>query len=334
MAAIPEREAPLPVRSDTKSSSRPRNPRRSLARISSNLLLLSSLVVLLALWILYYTDWSLLLGGLAGIGAVFTLLVKFLTDPRKKQLRRAFEARFLARPLATWVAVFLFASLLAATYLSGTVVIRSLRDDHLRSFSITDPREGTVATDLIPGRSGKKLRLWRGLNGRRELRVKISGLPSKTIRLRPFARTILDSPDDFLRRAVVLVRPTPMLSRLATNARLWLIVQRGKESDRIPFSGKAVWIGCDAEVAVPPEMKNRWQLELQSQDLSSFYMDSWLPPVAQNTEWSLAPGDRLRISIQTERGTPYGQAAQLTIPHLVQGMGLPLEVVLDVPHSR
>ncbi|HWN42573.1 MAG TPA: hypothetical protein VNW71_10140 [Thermoanaerobaculia bacterium] len=303
--------------------------RGSLRLVSINLALLSSTIALGAIWIFVYTDWFLFLGSLLGVAGAFTFLANLLTENRKRELREAFEGNVLGHRLAGWAAGLVLASLLLFTLLTGTVLVRSLRDDSSRLISVASLDGGraveTVRENLLPGRSRKKFILWRGLG--REYRVKLSGLPAATIRIRPFARAVLDSPDDFLRQPVVLVRPTPVLSEIASQfPHLWLVVERkGKRVVRAPFSGKAVWLGCDADVAVPVELLKRWQLVAPP--------EAWLPPVAPDEQQTLSPGDPLRISIETAEGQVYGKPIDIVVKQKYRKEDFPLEVVLDVPHS-
>ncbi|HET9228903.1 MAG TPA: hypothetical protein VFR31_19655 [Thermoanaerobaculia bacterium] len=297
--------------------------------MSANLALLSTASALGAVWITFYTDWFLLLGGLVGVAGVFAFLANLLTEDRKKELRTAFDKNVLGRRGAAWIAVLVLASLLILSLLTGPVLVRSLRDDNPRLISVETLDGGrgveTVRQGLLPGRSQKKFILLRGFG--REYRVKLSGLPAATIRVRPFARRVLDSPDDFLRQPVVLVRPTPVLSQVAAQIpNLWLVVEhKGKRVVRLPFSGKAVWLGCDADVAVPSGLLSRWQLVAPP--------EIWLPPVAPEEQQALSPGDSLRISIETAEGQTYGKPVDLVIKPKYRKEDFPLEVVMDTPHS-
>lgn len=303
-------------------------PKGSLKLVSANLALLSTASVLGAVWIYFYTDWFLVLGSLVGIVGVFAFLANLLTEERKAELRKAFDENVLGRRGAAWIAAVVLVSLLVLSSLTGSVLVRSLRDDSSRLISVESLRGSrgaeTVRQVLLPGRSQKKFILLRGLG--REYRVKVSGLPAATIRVRSFARKVLDSPDDFLRQPVVLVRPTPVLSQIAAQAHLWLVVEhKGKRVVRFPFSGKAVWLGCDADVAIPPELLSRWQLSARP--------EAWLPPVAPEEQQALSPGDSLRISIETAEGQTYGKPVDLVVKPKYRKEDFPLEVVMDAPHS-
>ena len=285
---------------------------------------------LVTAWILYYTDWFPIVGGVIALGGAFawvSVVLHLVSDERKKEIQKYIEGRVLLKSLL-WKGVIMASLLfiLAATSLTTrTVVIQSYRDDVYRSISIGEvaDREADsrpIREHTLPGRSSRKFLLF----GNGPFRVKLSGLPALTVYTRPFRRKVVASPNDFI-RPVVLLRPTLPLSQVAASAkRLTLVVRRGSDTllRQRPFLGQAVWIGCDRDIAIPERIRQDWDPKEATQ---------WLPAMAANRELTLHPDEQLRIHIETANGDIYVPEIRKIVESALDARNFVQEVVLDIP---
>lgn len=283
--------------------------------------------VVASAWILYYTDWFEAIGGLltlTGIFAWVAFLVELVSDERKGQIQSAFERRVLLNR-SSWRWLLGSAGvLLVLTVLTGTIEVRSFSDDSTRSLTVTS---AGAASDARPLReaaltpfSSRKLLFF----GWGRLRVKLSGLPALEVRAGLFRPRVLSSPDDFTRSPVLLIRPSTGLSHLAAGSdSLVLVIRRGGETlvGPLPFRGRAVWVGCDRDVAIPAWLYRRWEPEEPV---------PWLPAVDTESLVSLRAGDELSIRLETASGE-YAPEIRHVVRAPYGSQDFVQEIVLELP---
>jgi hypothetical protein len=280
--------------------------------LAANLALLAGLGVLVSAWILFYTDWFPLVGGILGLGGLFAwaaFLGGLLTEERKKSLQIAFERSVLLdrrtprAALAAGVVVVLWASL------HGSLVLDSRVDERGRRVAVVE--QGTSVTPdterdyLLPHVEQKRL-VFTGWWGRR-LTVKVSGLPAAPLTVWPLQPARLVVPASFAERLVLLVRLSPTLGADAAGEPRALVVRRGgKTLATIPaaqYRGEAVWVACDEDVEIPERIVNRWRLELArmfertpNPAGEKEVLNRWTAPLATG-DLTLHPGDRIEVAL-------------------------------------
>lgn len=308
-------------------------------RILINLGLLLTLGVLLSFWVIFYTGWFPILGGLLGLGGAFAwaaFLANVISGETKNHLQYLFETKILG---GRWtrsilVVVFLLAALLLPT-MTSTLVLQSGTEDPEREVRIFRPRESTdsnaeaIYHDTLEPGERKTVLLFRSL-GSPQVKVKLSGLPSAHLDLPLLRRVSLTSPASFLKRPVVLIRPSVYLSDLAQEFDFRLLVKRGHEVllNLYPYDGRAVWLGCESDVAIPLHRLNLWRFELSRQDFSELALSRWLPPLAE-PQIHLNQQDELEVSIAKPNEPPYVGPIVFTVHDNLNAADFPQEIVLD-----
>src|SRR5262249_54579025 len=80
---------------------------------------------------------------------------------------------------------------------------------------------------------------------------------------------------------------------------------------RLPFTGHAVWVGCDQDVDVPRALAEEWQ-QTQTGERAAV-LPYWLHPKAlPGPRLRLAPGDRVEARVEKQSG-PQNLAREQTI---------------------
>ena len=319
-------------------------PRASRELYASNLSLLVFFGVGLSGWCYYYTDYFPEVVGLLGLGGLFAWLAflsNLVSEFRKGQLQSWFEEAVLDRH-HTWLGLGLLALLFCLWATGrGTLELASMRDDIDRAVEIRsyDPaRSGWGGIELekaLASRTHGKYLLPVVWGGERNYRVKVSSLPAQTVKVQAWHKTLLAVPTSFLRRPVLLVRPSPVLSASLENAPGQLIVLRNRAPELIakedPYKGEAIWLGCDSDVALPAHLLDRWRLEMAAGSIPEVAMFRWLHPISPAQEIELNPGEEVRISLRRSDGGEVASAVARIRP-VNRPQDFPQEVKLDVPH--
>lgn len=311
---------PSPPMGVQKSESGANPAPASFRRAFANLSLLVLLGVAISAWILAYTDWFPVVGGLLGLGGLFAWIAfvsGLLTNERKEQLQERFDTLVLQRD-GTWIGV-LVVGLLFVLWASrhGTIVLRSHSDERDRTVKIVPVAKGgqgkgRVYQGHIDPYSIQKYLVLTGWS-RASYRVKLSGLPSATAEVGPMGWEPLASPGSFLERPIVLIRPTAEVSANAERFPMTLKVSRKvssgwevwtipAESNRgeVVYRGEAVWFGCEPEVEIPERFVNRWRLELRSQGTPEEVLYRWMSPLALAKNVILKGNEQIQAELLRE----------------------------------
>lgn len=315
---------------DRREAEASENERAVLRRVLLNLGLLIALGVGISGWILYYTDWFPVVGGLLGLGGLFTWIAfvsGLLKDERKEQFQEGFERRVLLER-RTWRAVLLAGGLfLLWASLHGSIVVRSLADDTDRTVEI----QGDAS--FLPPRAEQKRLVFTGWTSR-DVEVKVSGLPAETFRVFPLRRRTVATPSSFTARPVVLIRPEPRAAANVEKNGFKLVVRRNGQAIASiqggQYRGEAVWVGCDDDVLVPAAEIDRWRLEMLRDDLPEDVLTRWKAPLAVAEAVNLEPGDRIRAEILRQDGGAY-VAHEVVVQPIFPGRTFVQELPLRIP---
>lgn len=317
--------------------------RAVIKRVLLNLGLLIALGVGVSGWMLYYTDWFPVVGGLLGLGGLFTWIAfvsGLLKDERKEEFQEGFERQILLER-RTWVAVLLAGGLFFLwASLHGTIVVRSLADDSDRTVAIgragAAGAGGEPDASFLAPRALQKYLVFTGWTGR-EYKVKASGLPAETFRVVPLRRRTVASPSSFMARRVLLIRPDVRVSANANAFPFELVVRRGGEGgevigriERGQYQGEAVWAGCDTDVVVPASVVDRWHLEMLRSEVPEEVLTRWAAPLAVAEDTALEEGDRIRAELLREDGGAYA-VGEVTVRPVLTGQGFVQELLMRIP---
>lgn len=261
---------------------------KPLRRFIANLVVLLCLGVLILGWFTYYTDLFPMIGGLLGLGGVFAwvaFLSGLVSGDRKKELQALFENKVLDRRWLWLAALGTGGAIMGVGPLwCGTILIDSQRDAVTRSVQIARLSEDRAfpkadqwcVDDAISPFSTKKFCMWVGSWRPQSFVVKVSGLPALEVKLGPLTRKTLLVPREFYRQPVLIVRPG---KKLIENSRqipqtFRLCINGVTKSEWIDYKAQTVWVGCDKDVIVPAEIREKWDLEGANPQLIA----QWLRP--------------------------------------------------------
>jgi hypothetical protein len=310
-------------------------PPPAFSRVFANLVFLVVLGVGISGWILIYTDWFPIVGGLLGLGGLFAWIAfvsGLLTKARKEQLQEQFDTSFLRsrRTLLVLIVIPLLFALWASRH--GTIIVQSLGDDHDRTLTITrDASPEKTAFQQLPlhlsPRSVRKILVATGWTGS-TYRVKLSGLPAIRLEVPPLRQRLVASPASFLAHPALLVRPTERVSTNMETMPMRLEITRGGKTWSIPkekYRGETVWVGCDADVVIPDRLINRWRLEPGAEQ----NMPRWTTPLSLSEIVELEKGDRVQIALRRDEDNGIYASAEAVVDAYVPERGFAQEVRLD-----
>jgi hypothetical protein len=260
-----------------------------------NLILILALGVAVCGWILRYTEWFPMVGGVLTLGGAFSWLAfvsKILPEERLKRLQEAaYRYVFNSRVTFTTAILLLAACVLAASQF-GTVQVEPVQESVDRSvwiYAAGEPRGEPLR--LSPGGQVREL-VRTGWGTPAERIIKVSGFPDKRITVRFGRRVELHVPTSF-RRPVVLLQPSPDLINAVRNEIHKLRLTINTYAFEIDFEGSAIWIGCDEDVAPPNELLDLWRSKFAAQHVERLIR----PRALTNSVPELEVGQKLRVEL-------------------------------------
>ena len=316
----------------------------NLGRAVINLGALITLGLMISWWVLYYSDYFPILGGLLGLGGLFAwiaFLSNLVSDARKNQLQDTFDRRFMQKGWPTFVLLTLFAIFfLALPAWHGTIIIDSVGDNVQRTATVSRlqsdglPDQTPTAVGSIPPHERTKFLVPTSLFGSRDYQVKLSGLPALRTTVYVLSRVRITPPTQFLQRPVPLVRLANGIAGTVSQGDFKLqIVLDGKEICQIDkYHGQAVWIAADEDVDVPEHLLQVWRLNLPA-GVNGEIVNRWLPPLAPVPNLVLPPNALLTINVLRYEDNGIYAFGFATIPKNSSIRLFPIEVDLDVPHE-
>ncbi len=250
-------------------------------------------------WVLRYTEFFPVIGGLLGLGSVFAwvaFLSNILTEERRQQLQTAVDKNFLQQ---RWLLFGLFAVFgafvvgIASRY--GTVALDARRDHKTREIVIFSKNaeaewEESGRQIVSPG-STIKIPLATGF-GNTTYQLRPDGLPARDVTLSRLQKYPVEIPTFFLGRPHYLIRIDAKNLANVKNFRHKLVVSVTNNNandqeesftgtrtiDR--YEGEAVWVGARAGVTVPADMRESWRLQLLLDKKSPDLASRWNTPIS------------------------------------------------------
>jgi len=303
----------------------------------TSLLSIGVLGVAICWWVYYFTDWFEIFSSLLALGGIFSWLAfvaKILPEERVKQFQDWVDNQIVLWRRAWRWAIILAAVLVGVAECWGTVEVRALRaTGPVRIQSASAAKQKDPAWELLP--AGGKLRflVWSPPWARANILVKVSGLPDHAETIRGLARVDLQVPDSF-RRPVLLLRPTADVTQQLANQPRVLVVRFGNnEPKRKMFHGQSLWVNCDADVEIPPEMIARWRTELDKLS-SAQLIEEWVNPESlDHPTWKFNAGEHVEIELRDDGNNLVACAASYTVRALPERADASQEGVLDVKDS-
>lgn len=314
----------------------PPNPRR----VATNLACLVVALALISGWMLHYTDWFPIFGGLFTLTGVFAWLAfvsKILTESRAKQLQTALDDKVLQ---ANWMRKAVIGAMVILTLVlgfgRGTLVLDGLQDTggrtvELRVIENGKPKAGPPLQRLVLSERGvAKATFWSMPFIGREIHVEVSGLPWQRVTVSSFSRTTVLVPRSFQERAVLLVRP--LASKVAALAkspeRFQLVIEIGAQKLTVePYGGESVLVGAQAGMELPKSLLDSWRLELNEAKAPSVALVRWMQPRILAPLMVLPPNAKVLVYIRVNNVPATSKAEHATVSPLGTASTFPLEIV-------
>lgn len=307
-------------------------------RVAFNMACLVLTLALLSGWVLYYTDWFPVLAGLFTLSGVFAWLAflsNLVTDERAAQWRDALDTRVLqARRTPAVLLAVLVVFVLVFPVSRGTLVLDAMHDDSVRTVEVRagsdDAKRILRRASVSPG-GARKLSLWVPPFSSREVIVKAAGLPWRRAEVAALTRTVLDLPEGFRKRAVLLVRPeADDVATLALQPERYVLeIELGEDRLEVtPYGGEALLIGAEADIELPRALVDAWRFQFVAAGVSPLAVARWTNPRAVRPDAPLPAGQvvsaRLRLG---EGGTP-SPVARAMIAESGRASTFPIELVV------
>lgn len=244
-------------------------------------------------WILYFTDFFPVFGGLLGLGGLFTWIAfvgNILTDERKAEMQQSFDRIVLQhRGLLVLLGLSLLGWWIGYAPCRATLLVDCLDTTgghfmEIREFKTVAPLapEPVERLTLSP-RGTAKVLLATPWFGKRDYLVKVSGFPARKITVTGYRREPFFLPASMLLRPVVLIRPAASELGVVDEGFSLEVQVRGDKAAtfRIEnYPGKAVWFGADDDVAVPERLLDEWRQEFKMAKKNAEDIARWLPPIS------------------------------------------------------
>lgn len=304
--------------------------------VAMNIIVAIVLGVAFSIWMIRYTDWFPVVGGLLALTGVFSwiaFLSNIVSDERKAQAQAFFDRHVLQSRATAFLLVSATLLFLGGyTMTHGTLIIDTLGDESSRTGKLTSKQDfaeriavaaGTLSTFVLPT----------GYAGGRNYRIKLRGLPAITAEVRRWSRKIVIAPADFWTAPVLLIRPSITMSGEANQGEFELVIEvDGAEWGSVsPYYGGSVWIGAEEDVEIPPARIDRWRAEFLLKKYDPSLVQRWTTPVSLVGASPLATGANVSVIVR-RRDNPsavQGQASTTLRPPQISA-AFPQELVIDV----
>ena len=231
-----------------------------------NLGILLATGVGLTVWMYFFTDYfpvaSVVAGGLvAWVAAIFNLVPSAKAEIFKKRLSETILGNCVA------LVVLLLACLAVSYRVSGrgTLVIESA-DAERRQVSVMAALGGEMTgcgtepitkAEVRPSQP-RRLSVWVGFSGESTLCVKARGYPVTEVSLAWMELEPLRLPRDFQRRVVLLRSSEGLAADAASGGYMIEVKYDGKKIlEQRTYTAELIWIGCDKDVPLPPEVERK-----------------------------------------------------------------------------
>jgi hypothetical protein len=290
-------------------------------------------------WFFFYTDLFPEVVGLLGLGGLFAwiaFLSNLLSKERKEELQNRFDEGVLCRHRTLAGMGLVAVVFLGTVSFRGALVVSTVRDDKDRTIAIRSlGRDGQwtqeeVKEEHLAPRSKHIYSLPTPLWGRRQFQVKVSGLPAQVVEVLAWNRNPKSVPGDFTfgQQPILLVHPAPgpnahVFFEPPTRSGKLQLFQSGTLIAQLePYRGENVWVGGDADTAIPEWMTNRWKVALEALNIGPAHLARWEPTRSLAPALQVRAGAGLEIRFILPSGEMLSKSVNVEPPY-------PQEVVID-----
>ena len=260
----------------------------------------ASELVILAVWVLWSTTWWARIYSLGGIGTA-AAAYKLIPRARKERLEALLAwqmhapSKMLKSALITADAILLLS--LLSTFAFATLIIRSEQTEDL---GVQVSTYKPLRKHFLKANEEYHTLVLASWLQSRPVNVIADGLPVQFVKARPWSRTVLAAPTDFLKTIRVLVVPDDALVGDRYND-YDVKVQVRRSNRQIfqgtsAFDGKAFWIGCTGSASVPDQDK----FDLPPQEIGLSDHGSWQRSCKMEVQ--LSGGDEVDVEIHSHSG--------------------------------
>ena len=314
-------------------TSPPEEPPPAPKLIVTNIILIGLFGVALSGWILYYTDYFEIFGGLLSLTGLFSWLAfisKVLPDERLKDMQTALDRKVFGRRRTSVIVILFLAMGAGAASFVGAVQVEAMHDAGDRALWVHSVNSAPGEPSRLTAGGAVRSLVWTSLWSPSKVRVKVSGYPDLLTQVRPWERARISTLSSFL-RPVILIKPTVELVNIVRNNPMSLAIKVENEERKLTFDGHAVWIGCDDDVELPGIWQDLFRSELSAGDAANF-VHYWLYPAAlPGGRLEPQPGNHVEVKLLRGDGSAY-TSARFAVLALPRRQDFPQMEVLDVPH--
>ncbi len=141
----------------------------------------------------------------------------------------------------------------------------------------------------------------------RQLYLEASGYRRQSLTLMPWTGTTISLASDLVRLPSVLLRIPPALHSLLAGGRLVIEPDLSGKVIEIPLQAGRASVQIGEAAAIPDAWRNEWRSELRtlphiSDALRESLYRNWLNPLRDASNFSVSPGQKLRIRFLTASG--------------------------------
>ncbi|MEA2325900.1 MAG: hypothetical protein QOE68_859 [Thermoanaerobaculia bacterium] len=326
-----------PVAEEDSSAQPTPAPPGQLRYFVRNIVCLTLTGVAISFWLVQYTDFFPLVGGLLGLTGIFAwvaFLTNLISAERKKELQAEIERRVLVIPTtATWALLVLVGfGIFAAT--QSTVMVVAPLDGIKRTVDIRAEGRVIETLSLDPGGTVKtSLRVRPG----QSVVVKTAGCPEVRVALTSFHRTTLLVPQSFTAQSVLLARLSDDIATSARHSKVAVKIKRAGRNDwkaygtikEDLYEGESVWIGCSSDVAIPDRIKAEWKEEAGN---NLALLKLWLKVKSVGADDPPEPGDTINVCVTNQQGGPMASAT--VVVRSIKDEPFPQVVVLSTKGAK
>jgi hypothetical protein len=271
-------------------------------RYTVNLVLIALIGVATSIWVMAYTDFFEIIGGLLGLGGALTWIAfmsKLMPEGRllflQEQADKVFGAR---RTLAVCVLV-LAAEVIVLGGFVGCFRVVSAPGEPDRMVQVY--RNGSKEPEYVRLAAGQELRMarWTSWRNPNEFIIRAKGYPPMTQTLRPLHRDVITIPGSFS-GPIVLLRPTIKLKDQVHFSPATLIIKQEEKEIGVysNYMGQTLWIGSDGEVDVPNEVLGGWRSQLEIHQRPQYLKDWAIPETIGEPTLRLNPRDGIEVVLK------------------------------------
>jgi hypothetical protein len=204
-------------------------------------------------WILVYTDWFPVVGGLLTLGGLFSWLA-FVSKLLSEEVIKEFQSRFtatLSKSRVLGLLITLLAAMGGVAFFWGAIRVEVQSVAQIRGFDLY--REGSTEAEprVTTSEGSSNVPVFTPF-GPSYWRIKVPGYPYEPVAVFPFQRPVRYLPEQLTRPVVLIVPDADLLKvRSPYKLRISIDVGNNRRLEIDDYRWFAFWVGCASDVQIP-----------------------------------------------------------------------------------